>query len=118
VVTAIVRPDGLNPCRVMLLEVGFPQETTVSTHKRVDFVGDLTFVETIAPSLADQSQCSRQRWIFEDVAFCRCASFTIEGVRVQKCAGQSFIQAWTECPVVRNQIGDWKTFLGKIGRAS
>ena len=124
----------------MLLEIGFPQETTVSTHKRVDFVGDLTFVETIAPSLADQSQRSRQRWIFENVAFCRCAArgtwsrhalaplcvgrfigpgvgpLPRQRVRFQKCAGQSFIQAWTECPVVRNQIGDWKTFLGITNR--
>src|SRR5689334_11187474 len=69
IVTAIVYRDWLNPCRVMLLEIGFPQKTPVSLHKRVDFIGDLTFVKTIASSLADQSQRRCQRWIFEDVAF-------------------------------------------------
>src|SRR5947199_8215051 len=100
----------------MLLEIGFPRETTVSTHKRVDFVRDLTFVETIAPSLADQSQRSRQRWIPENVAFCRRAAFAVQGVGFQKCAGQSFVEAWAERPVVCNQIGDWKTFLGITNR--
>src|SRR5206468_9331908 len=112
----------------MLLEIGFPQEAAIRTHKRVDLVGDLTFVETIAPLLADQSQRSRQRWILEDVAFCRRAALSIwrrrvlapigrltgprvgrlhwQRVCLDKCAGQSFVQTWTERPVVRNQIGD------------
>src|SRR5205814_6530817 len=106
----------LDPGRAMLLEIDFPKEAAIGTHKGVDFVRDLTLVETIAPLLADQSQRSCQGRIFKNVAFCRRTPFAIEGVRFEKCAGQSFIQAWTKRPIVCNQIGDWKTFLGIANR--
>src|SRR5206468_10161154 len=96
----------------MLLEIDFPKEAAIGTHKGVDFVRDLALVEGIAPLLANQSQCSCQGRIFKNVAFCRRTAFAIEGVRFQECAGQSLIEAWTEGPIVRNQIGDWKAFLG------
>src|SRR4029450_2628980 len=100
----------------MLLEVGFPQEPAIGTHKRVDLVSDLATVESIAAFLANQSQRSRQIGVLEDVAFCRRASFAVERVRFQKRAGQSFVKTRTERPVVRSQFCDWKTFLGVANR--
>ena len=64
----------------MLLEIGFPQESAIGMHKRVDLVSDLAFVESVAPFLANQSQRSRQIRVLEDVAFTGRASFAIKRV--------------------------------------
>src|SRR6266508_434346 len=100
----------------MLLEIGFPQEPAIGTHKRVDLVSDLAFVESVAPFLANQSQRSRQIWVLEDVALAGRASFAIKCVSFDKCSGQSFVEARTKRPVIRDQIGDRKTFLGIANR--
>src|SRR5215467_286870 len=96
----------------MLLEIAFPQEPAIGTHKRVDFVSDLACVEGVAPFLANQSQGSCQVWVLEYVAFIGRASFAIKRVGFDERSGQSFVEARTERPVIRNQISDWKTFLG------
>src|SRR5882757_5247100 len=95
----------------MLLEIGFPQESAVGTHKHVDLVSDLAFVESVAPFLANQSQRSRQIWVLKDVAFTGGASFAIKRVGREKRSGQSVVEARTKRPVIRDQIGDRKTFL-------
>jgi hypothetical protein len=100
----------------MLLEIGFAQEPAIGTHKRVDFVSDLAFVESVAPFLANQSQRSRQIWVLEDVAFTGRAFFAIKRVGCDKRSGLSLVEAWTKRPVIRDQIGDWKTFLGIANR--
>src|SRR5258707_4570607 len=96
----------------MFLEIGFPQETTIGTHKRVDLVSDLAFVESVAPFLANQSQRSRQIWVLKDVAFTGAASFAIKRVGREKRSGQSLVEARTKRPVIRDQIRDPETFLG------
>src|SRR5437667_11798185 len=96
----------------MLLEIGFPQEPAIGTHKRVDFVGDLACVEGVAPFFANQSQRSRQIWVLEDVAFTGSAFFAIKRVGLDKRSGQPFVETRTERPVIRDQIGDRKSFLG------
>src|ERR1700758_2275848 len=100
----------------MLLEIGFPQEPAIGTHKRVDFVSYLACVEGVPSFLADQSQRSRQIRVLEDVAFTGRASFAIKRVGRDKRSGQSFVEARTERPVIRDQIGDRETFLGMANR--
>src|SRR5437762_877235 len=95
----------------MLLEIGFAQEPAVGMHERVDLVSDLAFVESVAPFLANQSQRSRQIRILEDVPFTRGASFAIKRIGFEKRSGQSFVETRTERPVIRDQVGDWKTFF-------
>src|SRR4029077_19734285 len=119
-------------------EIGFPQEPAIGTHKRVDLVSNLAFVESVAPFLANQSERSRQIWVLEDVAFTGRATVSIwrrralapvnrfigpgagrlhwQGVGLDKRSGQSFVEARTKRPVVRDQIGDRKTFLGIANR--
>ena len=65
---------------------------------------------------ADQAQRVRQRRILEDVAFGRGAPFAIERVGFEKSAGQPFVEARAECPVIRDQLGNRKTFLGIMDR--
>src|SRR5258707_6514389 len=100
----------------MLLEFVFAKEPAIGTHKRVDLVCDLAFVESVAPFLANRSQRSRQIRVLEDVAFTGRAFFAIKRVSRDKRSGQSFVEARTERPVIRDQIGDWKTFLGIANR--
>src|SRR5215467_1652118 len=100
----------------MFLEIDFPQESAIGLHKSVDFVSDLAFVKSVAPFLADQSQRSRQIRILEDVAFTGSASFAIKRIGLEKCSRRSFIEARTERPVVRDQIGHRKTFLSIANR--
>src|SRR5438067_10788777 len=116
VVAQIIHRDGLEPRRSMLLKIGFPQEPAIGTHKRVDLVSDLAFVESVAPFLANQSQRSRQIWVLEDVAFTGSASFAIKRVGRGKRSGQSLVEARTKRTVIRDQIGDRKTFLGIANR--
>src|SRR5215467_13758097 len=118
----------------MFLEIDFPQESAIGLHKSVDFVSDLAFVKSVAPFLANQSQRSRQIRILEDVAFTGSATVSIwrrralapirrlagpranrlhwQRISPEKRSGQSFIKPRTERPVIRNQIGHRKTFLG------
>src|SRR4029453_4135408 len=98
------------------LYIGFPQESAIGAHKRVDLVSDLAFVESVAPFLANQSQCSRQIRVLEDVTFTGRASFAIKRVSLEKPSRESFVKAGAERPVIRDQIGDWKTFLGIANR--
>src|SRR6266850_3764704 len=100
----------------MFLEIGFPQESAIGTHKRVDLVGDLACVESVGPFLANQSQRSRQIWVLEDVALTGSASFAIKRVGRDTRSGQSLVEARTERPVIRDQISDRKTFLGIANR--
>src|SRR5882757_7712876 len=100
----------------MLLEIGFAKEPAIGTHKRVDLVCDLAFVESVAAFLANQSQRSRQIRVLEDVAFTGSASFAIKRVGRDKRSGQSLVEARTERPVIGDQISDRKTFLGIANR--
>src|SRR5438067_11395773 len=102
VVAQIIHRDGLEPRRSMLLEIGFPQEPAIGTHKRVDLVCSLASVESVAPFLANQSQRSRQIWVLEDIAFTGRAFFAIKRVCRDKCSGQFFVEARTERPVIRD----------------
>ena len=96
----------------MLLKIDLAQKPAVLLHETVDLARDLAFVERIAAFLADQSQSCREARILEDVAFRRCAPFAIECVRLHKCTGEPFINARTERPVVRDQLGDRETLFG------
>src|SRR5438034_11152275 len=96
----------------MLLKIDLAQKPAVLLHETVDLARDLAFVERIAAFLADQSQSCREARILEDVAFRRCAAFAIEGVRLQECPGEPFINARTERPVVRDHLGDRETLFG------
>src|ERR1051326_5503170 len=80
IVTAIVHRDGFDPRRGMFLEVGFPQKSAISLHKRVDLVSDLALVECVASVIANQSQRFGQIRVLEDVALARGAFFTIKRV--------------------------------------
>ena len=100
----------------MFLEIHFAQETAVLLHEVVDLVRDLAFVKNIATFLTDQSQRSRQRWIFENFAFGRRPAFTVEHVSFEERAGKSFIESRTERPVIRDEFRDWKTFLSITNR--
>src|SRR5215831_1231254 len=102
----------------MLVEIDFPQEPAIGAHKCIDLVRDLAFVESVPTFLADQSQCSRQIRVLEDVAFTGSASFAIKRVGFEKRSGQSFVETRTERPVIRDQIGDGKTLLGIADRRS
>src|SRR4029079_11868404 len=94
--------DRLDPRRGMILEIGFAQEAATGPHKRVDLVSDLTFVKSVAPFLANRSKRSRQIWILKDIAFTGSACFAIKRIGRGKRAGQSFVEARTKRPVIRN----------------
>src|SRR4029453_6344142 len=90
--------------------------TGIWPDKRVDLVSDLAFVETVPPFLANQSQRSRQIRVLEDVTFTGSASFAIKRVGHDERSWQSLVEARTKRPVIRDQIGDRKTFLGIANR--
>src|SRR5437763_16387643 len=71
IVTTIICRNRLDPCRRVLFEIGFTQKTAILAHELVDLVCDLAFVKSVATFLANQSQCSCERRIFEYLAFCR-----------------------------------------------
>ena len=98
----------------MFLEVGLAEVTAIRLHECVDLVRDLALVIGIAPFLANQAQCLCKRGILEDVAFRRRASFAVERVGFEKCAGQIFVKLRPEVPVKRDQLGNGETFLGII----
>src|SRR5262245_18243642 len=100
----------------MLLEIRFSQEPAIGLHKRVDLVSNLAFIKSVAPFLANQSQRFRQIGVLEDVAFTRGASFTIERVGCEKRSGQALVEPRTERPVMRDEVGHWKTFLSIANR--
>jgi len=100
----------------MLLEINFPQKTAIGPHERVDLVRDFAFVKSIAPFFANQPQSFRQRGIFENVALRRSAALAVERVSFEKGAGQSFIQARPERPVISNQFRDRKSLFGVPNR--
>ena len=110
VVTAVIRRDRVDPRAAVLFKIHFAQIPAVRVHEGIDLVRDLTSVESVATLLADQAQCVRQRWILEDVAFRRRAAFAVKRVGFEKSAGKSFVDARTETPVIRDQLGDGKTF--------
>ena len=116
IVAAIVRRNRINPRARLFLEIGFAQETAVLLHEDIDLVRDLAFVKNVAPFLADQSQRFCQRWVLENVAFRRRLPFAVERVGFEECAWKSFIEPRTECPIVRDQLSDWKTFFGITNR--
>src|SRR5262249_57096499 len=95
----------------MLFEIGFPQEPTIGTHKRVDPVSDLAFIESVPPFLANQSERSRQIRVLEDVAFTGSASLLIKRVGLEKRSGQSFVEAGAEQPGKNDQNRDWENIL-------
>src|SRR5207253_10492565 len=64
-VTAIVYRHRIDPCRGMLLEIRFPQEPAIGTHKCCDFVRCLDFVESVATFLSNQAMRSRHIWVRE-----------------------------------------------------
>ena len=80
--------------------------------KRVDLVGDLAFVKSVATFFANQAERFCQRWILEDIAFRRCAAFAIQRVGFEKAAGETFVETRTERPIIGDEFGDRKTFLG------
>ena len=100
----------------MLFKINFAQVTAIRLHEGINLVRDLTFIKSVATFLADQTQRLRQRGILEDVAFSRCAPFAIERVSFEKSARKSFIYARTERPVIRDEIGYGKAFLGIMNR--
>ena len=112
IVAAVVDRYRLDPSGRVLFEIGFGQKAAIGTHKSLDLIGDLTFVETVAAFFANQPQRFRKRRILKNVALCRRPAFAIEGVGFQKCSGQIFVEARTKGPVIRNQVADGKTFLG------
>ncbi len=116
VVAAIIGRDRFDPCRCMLFEIGFTQKTAVLAHEHVDLVRDLAAIKSVAAFLADQAQSFRERRIFENVAFGRRAAFAVERVSFEKRARQTFVNARTERPIVRDQLRDRKTFLGITNR--
>ncbi len=100
----------------MLLEVSFAQKPAALAHEHFDLIRDLAFVENVPPSLTDQAQCFRKRRIFEDIAFAWRMAFSVERVRFEKRAGKSFVESGAERPVIRDQVGDRKTFFGIMDR--
>src|SRR6266508_5498759 len=96
----------------MFLEIAFPQKASICPHELVDFVRNLTFIKSVAPFFSDQSQGFREAGILENVALGRCSPFSVECVRLEKSAWQSFIQPRTKRPVIGEQLRDWKTFFG------
>ena len=48
--------------------------------------------------------------------FARSAAFAVERVGFEKSAGQPFVNPRTERPVIRDQLGDRKTFLRIMDR--
>src|SRR5262249_41329673 len=94
----------------------FSQKTAVGAHERVDLVSDFSLVTSLATSLTDQPQSLRQVRIFENVALRRSAALAVESVGFEKPAGQSFVKPGTKRPVIRDQVCNWKTFLGVANR--
>src|SRR5690349_9158296 len=96
----------------MFLEINFPQKPAVLLHERVDLVRDFSFVKNIAAFFADQSQSASERRVFENVALGRRAAFAIQRVGFKKTSGQTFVKPRTEAPVIRDQLGYGKSFVG------
>src|SRR6476661_1296352 len=95
----------------MLFEIGFPQKAAISSHEIVDLVCDLAFIKNVATFFTDQLQSFRETKIFENIALRRGASLAVERVSFEKRAGQPFIQARPERPVISNQLRDRKSLF-------
>jgi hypothetical protein len=100
----------------MLFEIGFPQKAAITSHEPVDLVCNLAFIKNVATFFTDQLQRFRESWIFENIAFRGSAALAIERVSFEKGAGQSFIQARPERPVISNQFRDRKSLFGVPNR--
>ena len=96
----------------MFLEIDFAQPAAICLNECIDLVRDLAFIENVAAAFPDQSQCVSQRRILENIAFGWRPPLTIEGISLEKGAGQTFVDARAECPIVSNQLGDRETLFG------